>query len=147
MKSRVLLDALERVLDSSGRAVMATVDEQGIPRLRWMVAGMLRGAPGYVYAVTSPGFRKVKDLEKNPGVSWMFQDEALDEIVHLRGEARVVDNPSLKADVLEAIGKDLANFWRANAMESDLVVIETVPDEIEVFSASRGDRVRGSLAD
>ncbi|POQ98537.1 hypothetical protein AU468_13210 [Alkalispirochaeta sphaeroplastigenens] len=147
MNSRELLDALERVLDSSSRGVMATVDSQGGPRLRWMVAGTLRGASGYVYAVTSPGFRKVAELDKNPRVSWMFQDEKMDEIIHLRGEARVVDNPSLKADVLEAIGKDLANFWRANAMESDLVVIETVPDEIEVFSVSRGERTRASLAE
>jgi hypothetical protein len=44
----------------------------------------------------------------------------------------VVDNPSLKSEVLESIGKRLEVFWRVNR-KTEFLVLETVITEATFF--------------
>lgn len=145
MESSTLLDLMDRVLDSSRRAVLATVDSDGVPSCRWMVTGILRGAPGFLYSVTAPQFHKTAEIEANPNVAWLLQTDDLSEVVHVTGEAKIVDNPALKSDVLEAIGHDLATFWQVNPAHSELVVIETVIKKIDYFQPNKGEHARASV--
>ena len=128
MNQHEMMGKIERLVDDAKVAVLATVDSDGRPHVRWMTPAVIPGRPGAVFAVTAPDFAKVHQLEANPNVEWLFQSRALDEVVNLRGRINVVDNPSLRSEVLEAVGHRLAIFWRACQGE-DCVVLETVAEE------------------
>ena len=140
MDWNTLLDVSERVLDHSHAAVLTTVDADGRPRGRWMVPCFLRGRRDALYAVTSPTFDKVGQIEANPRVTWLIQSKAVSEVVEITGTARVIDNPALKSDVLEALGSYLAAFWKVNAYETDLVVVETTIEELRYVKPMSGER-------
>ena len=63
----------------------------------------------------------------------MLQTKALDEIMRVRGRVVLVDSPTLKADVTEALGGRLTVFWRVNPEASELIVLETVIDTIVYY--------------
>lgn len=126
MKAAELLAHAQRVLDEARVAVLATVDARGRPRTRWMSPLFLPACPGRLYALTSPRFAKAADLRDRPEVQWLIQNRVLTEVITLEGSARVLDNPALKADLLERLGGRLVVFWKLNARPADLVVLETV---------------------
>ncbi|MFP4113031.1 MAG: pyridoxamine 5'-phosphate oxidase family protein [Spirochaetota bacterium] len=140
MDSRSMLDTLERVLEDSKIAVLATVDVDGRPHMRWMTPGIVRGRDGFLYAVTSPEFPKAKEIDGNAHVEWMLQSKSLDEIVIARGPMQAIDNPSVKAEVLEAIGGHLATFWHLNPDEGKMVVLETSIEELRYMRPMTGER-------
>ena len=140
MDSRSMLDALERVLDGAKIAVLATVDADGRPHMRWMTPAFVRGRDGFMYAVTSPDFAKTKEIEANAQVEWMVQSKSLDEIVQITGSMAIIDNPSAKAEVLEAIGGHLGTFWKMNRDQSALVVLETAIEEIKQTKPITGEK-------
>ena len=140
MELQTLLDTMERVLDGSRTGVLSTTDAEGHPHGRWMVAAVLRGQPGAVYAVTSPRFAKIEHIAAQPRVSWLFQTKDLSEILEVSGKAQVIDNPSLKVDVLEALGGNLSTFWHVNPDETELVVLETAVEAITYTQPGRGER-------
>jgi pyridoxamine 5'-phosphate oxidase len=135
-----MLDTLERVLEESKIAVLATVDPDGRPHMRWMTPAVVRGREGFLYAVTSPEFEKTQQIDGNPQVEWMLQSRSLDEIVSVRGPMGVIDNPSAKAEVLEAIGGHLSTFWKMNPDESKMVVLETSVEYIRYVKPMTGER-------
>ncbi|MCK4514637.1 MAG: pyridoxamine 5'-phosphate oxidase family protein [Spirochaetaceae bacterium] len=135
-----MLNAMERVLEVSRIAILATVDADGRPRVRWMTPAVVRGRDGFLYAVTSPDFHKVAEAEGNPAVEWLIQTKSLDEILTVRGWMSVVDDAAAKAEVLEAIGGNLGVFWKMNPDESKLVVLETEIDEIVQLKPMTGER-------
>ena len=147
MDSRSMLDTLDRVLERSKIAILATVDPEGRPHMRWMTPGRVRGRNRYLYAVTSPDFRKTSEIRANPSVEWMVQSLGLGEIVTVKGTMRMIDNPSVKAEVLEAIGKHLATFWKLNPDEGKLVVLETAIEEIWYSSPETGARLSTTVED
>jgi general stress protein 26 len=140
MDSRSMLDALERVLEKSRIAVLATVDPDGCPHMRWMTPAVVRGREGFLYAVTSPDFNKTREVDGNPKVQWMLQSKSLDEIVTACGTMEIIDNPSVKAEVLEAIGGHLSTFWKMNPDESQMVVLETALERIAYVRPTSGER-------
>jgi general stress protein 26 len=138
--TRAMLDAMERVLEDAKVAILATVDVDGRPHVRWMTPTTVRGREGYLYAVTSPEFGKVSDASGNSAVEWQIQTKSLNEIVTVRGEMRIVNNAAAHAEVLEAIGGNLGVFWKLNPDESKLVVLETEISEIIHFIPTKGER-------
>jgi general stress protein 26 len=91
MTKQEILNTLEMILNEAHTAVLATTDQEGRPHIRWMTPALLRGRSGAVYAVTSPRFGKVVQLEAHPEVEWMFQTPILDTIVTVRGRINIVD--------------------------------------------------------
>ncbi len=140
MDTRAMLDSMERVLEKSGIGILATVDADDRPHVRWMTPAVVRGRDGFLFAVTSPEFKKAAEASGNPAVEWQIQTKSLDEIVTVRGQMSVVDNAAAKAEVLEAIGGKLGTFWKINPDESSLVVLETAIEEIIYFKPTSGDR-------
>lgn len=141
METKEVLDALETTLEEVQTGVLATVNDAGVPNMRWMTPRIISGREGYVYAVTSPKFGKVASLAKNNKVEWMIQSKGLDKIFNVRGTLQLIDNPSVKSGVLEEIGPHLQVFWRVNPDASDLVVLETVIEEIQYFNPMKADRL------
>lgn len=133
MKDQNPLRAFRALLDSVRVGVLCTLSEEGYPHSRWMTATTLPRVPDGFFCVTTAESPKVRELEVCDKVQWSFQSPTLREIITLRGRAIVLNNPGLKAEVLEALGPNLAIFWRINPDPAKLVVIETVIDKAKLF--------------
>lgn len=129
MTSQELMNRVEKLLDESKAGILTTVDAEGNPRSRWMTPRTLKGRPGAIYAVTSEQTDKVRHLRTNPRSEWMIQARSLSEIITLKGQTNVVDNPSLCAEFLECVGSQLTVFWKANLPIEHCVILETVVRE------------------
>jgi general stress protein 26 len=133
MKEQDPLRVFRALLDSVRVGVLCTLSEDGYPHSRWMTAAVLPRVQDCVYCVTVSGSPKVLEIELCDRVQWSFQTPTLGEIVYLRGRAAVLSNPGLKAEVMEALGPNLTNFWRINPDPAKLVVIETVIENAKLF--------------
>ena len=129
MDNREVMNRVGAIIDAHGTGLLATVDENGDPRVRWLTPTVLRDRPGALFAITAPRFAKVLQVRAHPKVEWMFQTPTLDEVITVRGHLNVVENPSLRAEVLEVLGPRLATFWKLAHDARDLVVLETVVEE------------------
>lgn len=129
---------LGSIIEEAKTAVLATVDKDGQPHMRWMTPTLLPDRPGAIYAVTSPDFAKIAHLSENPKVQWMFQTRLLNRIAHAEGLVNVIDNSAMKGEVIQGIGRRLNVFWRVNTDPSKLVVLETVIENAHYFEPMRG---------
>ena len=137
MKKHEILNTIEKLIDESKVGVMASICKDGKPHVRWMTPTTLKGRPGVIFAVTAPGTCKTEHISENPDVEWMFQNKTLNEIVQVRGRVNLLENPSIKAEVMQILGKRLQVFWKINE-ETDFVVLETVIEEAEYFHPIKG---------
>ena len=147
MNTREVMDRISAILDAHGTGVLATVDADGLPHARWLTPMVLRDRFGAIYALTAPRFAKVSQVKAHPRVEWMFQVPSLAEIVTVRGSMNVVDNPSLRSEVLEAVGPRLRAFWKVAHDERDLAVLETVIEEATHYLPMEGRKSVVSFAD
>ncbi|MCK5006328.1 MAG: pyridoxamine 5'-phosphate oxidase family protein [Spirochaetia bacterium] len=138
MTKQEVLNTLEMILNEAHTAVLATTDQDGKPHIRWMTPALLRGRTGVIYAVTSPRFGKVVQLEAHPEVEWMFQTPILDTIVTVRGRINIVDNPSILSEVLETLGSFMRSFWKLKGDERGLLVLETIIEEAIYYKPMKG---------
>jgi pyridoxine/pyridoxamine 5'-phosphate oxidase len=110
-------------------ALLATTDWDGRPHARWLSPAILGDRPGALYAVTLPSYSKVTQVRAQPCVEWLVQKPDLTEVITIRGRINVIDNPSLRTEVLDAIGPRLWSLWKLAGKASELVVLETVIEE------------------
>lgn len=142
MTVQEMLRKLDGLLELSRVGILTTVDAEGYPRSRWMTPTFVPGREGMLYAVTSPTFAKTVQIAKHPKVGWIFQTRALDEIMTVHGKINIIENPALRQEVQEALGQNLSIFWRVNPREQDLVVLETVIEEITYFNPMKNERYK-----
>ena len=145
MNANNIMIKIESLLADSKAAVLATVDESGNPRMRWMTPTIISGRDRAIYAVTTPETRKVLDLGKHPEAEYMIQNLALTEIINIKGIMRLIDNPALKAEVMEQLGPRLTVFWKTKAENTDFVVLETRILEATYFQPMKGRKERVSF--
>jgi len=138
MDSREVMKKVAAIIEAHGTGLLATVDEDGNPRVRWMTPTLLPDSPGAVYALTPPRFAKASSLHEHRRVEWLFQTPTLDEVISLRGTINLVETPSLRAEVLEVLGQRLATLWKFARDARDLVVLETVVEEASVLLSMQG---------
>jgi pyridoxamine 5'-phosphate oxidase len=140
MEKREVLAAIENIVDEVKTAIFATVDREGRPRMRWVTPALLRGRSGALYFITYPGSAKVEQIAGNPNAQWIFQTRALDRIITVDGKVTVIDNPSMRSEVLEVVGPRLTAFWKINLDERDLLVIETIIEKAVHYRPMKGER-------
>jgi general stress protein 26 len=133
MNQHEIMYKVERILEDAKAGVLATIDKNGNPRMRWMTPTTLKGRPNVLFAVTAPDFGKVVQLDAHPEVEWMIQTRALDQIVNLRGKINILDNPAIKSEVMEHLAKRLTVFWNVNTEKTDFIVLETIINEATYF--------------
>lgn len=133
MNEQEPLRALHALLESVHVGILTTLDDEGWPHSRWLTAAALPRVPDCFYCVTGAGSAKVKELDACDKVQWSFQSPSLREIATVRGRAVVLNNPGLKAEVLEALGPTLAVFWKINPDPAKLVVLETAIEQVRLF--------------
>ena len=138
MTKKELIDRIVFILEDAKTAVLATTDTSGPPCMRWMSPVLFPSRPGVLYAVTSPNLAKARQIEKHPDVEWMLQTRSLNEVILLHGKINMIDNPSLKAEVMQAIGNRLHIFWKIEKESADFIVLETIIDEGIYFLPMEG---------
>ncbi|MBI9105441.1 MAG: pyridoxamine 5'-phosphate oxidase family protein [Spirochaetales bacterium] len=138
-KSELIIIA-KNILSVSKTAVLATTGSDQTPRMRWMSPVFLRNYENYIYAVTSQVFNKTGDIKKNGRVQWMLQTSSLSRIITFDGTMNMVENVSLRAEVLEALGSRLETFWTINKDPSTLIVLETEITSGMLFTPVKGQK-------
>ncbi len=142
MTRREIIAEIGRIIDEVKTALLATVNEDGRPAVRWVTPAILRGREGALFCITAPGSDKVKHLESTPNVQWLFQTRALDRIIAVDGKVNIVDNPSIRSEVLEEVGPKLSAFWKITTDERDLLVLETIIESATFYLPMRGTKER-----
>ncbi|HHU13170.1 MAG TPA: pyridoxamine 5'-phosphate oxidase family protein [Clostridiaceae bacterium] len=140
MTTQEMMNKIAAVLADAKSAVLATVDKEGHPHARWMTPAVVPDMPGVLLAVTAPDFKKILQLDDNNRVEWLIQTKSLDQIINVRGGINIIDNPSLKAQVMESVGRHLNIFWRVNPDKTDFVVLETVIEEAAWYQPMKNHR-------
>lgn len=140
MENGEFISALRQVVDDVKTGLLATVDGEGNPHMRWMTPTLMDERPGAIYAITSKHFAKREQLDKNPQVQWLFQTRSLDTIIYANGRANLVDNKSLLNEVLEILAPRLRTFWNVNTDETSLFVLETVIETGRYFLPLKGSK-------
>ena len=135
---RDFLIEVEGLLEESMTGLLTTVDGEGKPHIRWMTPTLLKDRPGALYAVTAKDFAKSEQLAENPFVEWMIQGRDLMRIAHISGRVNLIENPSLRREVLEIIGPRLRVFWNVNHDTANLIVLETVMERGKFFIPMKG---------
>jgi general stress protein 26 len=139
MRFPEILSRALSILAESRFALFTTIDEKGYPRSRWMTPVAIPRLPGALYAVTARGWAKARQVAADPRVEWCVQSPGLDRIARLQGDARIVDEPALAAEVLKAIGPNLQAFWKNNPSTKELVVVETELRRASIFRPLAGE--------
>ena len=135
-----LVGNLERLIRVTKVGLFTSVDPEGYPHSRWMTPTVLKGRPGYLYAITAPDSPKAKQVKDHGKVEWTFQSTVLNEIYTLHGLVRLITDPQIKAEVIETIGPNLRIFWRVNRDSKNSVVLETEIEQISVFYPMKNER-------
>jgi len=87
----------ETIQAVSNLHVLATVDADGSPRMRWMGA-LLEDPqkPWTFYLACGVGSRKLQDLAQNPNAQLLFSQTDQWRVASLSGTAEAVDTPELR---------------------------------------------------
>jgi general stress protein 26 len=121
----------KQLADGNRPGVMATVDPSGAPHLRWMSTLSLHEFP-HLYALTSPGSRKIEHIGKNPRVTWMFTTEGSTMVVNLSGSARVITDKGETNRIWRLIdNKANAYFLSLDTQSDGVAVIDTLIEDVE----------------
>lgn len=95
--------ATAREILTSGRAVvLATVDQQGMPQMRWM-GGVVVEEPLTVYLVAGAQSRKMHQIQAHPHAQVLAQDEGFARVVTCSGGAELVQDADVKKRVWDGM--------------------------------------------
>jgi pyridoxamine 5'-phosphate oxidase len=147
MNAEQIMNEIQSIIDDARTAVIATVDNDNSPHMRWVTPGLLKDHPRSVFIITSPSFAKAIHAMENPTVEWMFQTRALDKVVNTQGTASILDNPSIKSEVLEVVGARLRTLWHLSEDQHSMIVMETVLEKAAYFLPAKGTKETVSFTD
>ncbi|MCE0523884.1 MAG: pyridoxamine 5'-phosphate oxidase family protein [Methylacidiphilales bacterium] len=126
-----VIDLARKLADGRRPGILATVDENGMPHLRWMATLSLRDFP-ILYTITSPQSRKVQHIINNPNVSWMFSNEEMNIIVNIRGKARIATDVGKMQHVWKLLEDKSKAYFLSIAIDGPgFAVIETEIEDID----------------
>jgi general stress protein 26 len=126
-----VIDLAKKLADGKRPGVLATVDEHGMPHMRWMATLSLHDFP-LLYTITSPDSRKIQHINHNPNVSWMFSNEEMNIIVNISGKARITEDFGKMQRVWKLLeDKSRAYFLSIASDGPGFAVIETEIEDID----------------
>jgi general stress protein 26 len=142
-----VIDLAKKMADGKRPGVLATVDENGMPHIRWMATLSLCDFP-LLYTITSPISRKIQHIVDHPQVSWMFSNEELNVIVNIRGKARIVSESGKIQQVWKMLeDKSRAYFLSISTESAGFAVIETEIEDIDCIVPKYEISLQASSAD
>ena len=127
-----LLGIAREVVAGASFVSLATVDADGHPAVRAMDA-IAPDENWVVWLATNPASRKVAHLRERPRVALHYLDAGGASYVTLIGQARLVDDPAVKA-------RHWKESWTPFYPDRDesVLLIEVTPIRLEVVAAGRG---------
>ncbi|MDR3401101.1 MAG: pyridoxamine 5'-phosphate oxidase family protein [Chthoniobacter sp.] len=135
------------LLDGRHPGILATVNEAGVPALRWMSTLSFDEFPIY-QTLTAPGSRKVAQIEQHPDVNWMFFNHNRSLILNLIGKAHVITETIALKRVWQKIqDKSHTYFLDHYATAPGFVVIETRIESTECIAPNSALRFAIELSD
>lgn len=146
MSLTTLMNEIDAILDDAKAAVLATVDSDGVPQLRWITPGIIPERPGALFMVTADAFVKVTQAKEHPKASMQLQTRLLDKVLNLQGTLTVLTNPAIRSETLERVGRRLHAFWKVPAAQRELVVLEFTVTHATLYLPQKGIRSEIPLA-
>jgi general stress protein 26 len=126
-----ILGLARTLVNGHHAGILATVDHEGKPEVRWMSTLAFDEFPVF-HTLTAPTSRKVQQIKERPDVNWMFFNQDRTMILNLIGKARVItDTKTLKAIWKRVQDKSLTYFLDRYAKGLGFVAIETKVELIE----------------
>lgn len=116
------------IMDSAQCRILVTVDESGKPQARTM-APFPPEEDWTIWLGTSPGSRKVKQIEHNPNVIVYYYETKGKSYVSIFGTAQLVNDETLKEKYWNPSWK----IFYADR-EKDYILIEVKPEKMEICS-------------
>jgi general stress protein 26 len=138
MTKNKVMEIIQDCIENSRAAVLASVDHNGHPDMRWVTPGCVRERFDAIYIVSESHFSKVKQLTENPAATMMFQTVSLDKVITVYGKVNIITAPSIIAETLECVGKHLHAFWNLKHGKRDLVVIEFLIEHARFYHPLNG---------
>ena len=102
MDKQAVIDAAKDLVRAGRSLVLATVDSDGTPQVRWMGAAHLE-EPFTVYMAAGAVSRKIGQMKSRPQSQLMFQTEDYSRVATLTGMCEVVGDAETKRRVFEGI--------------------------------------------
>ena len=99
------------IIKETRAGVLATIDEDGSPNMRWMATHSVMGSLKNLYTITSPASNKSNEVGKEPRVTWLFTRVNFTEVLKVRGKAYIDDDPQLKSQVWDRVGKKTWKYF------------------------------------
>jgi general stress protein 26 len=110
MDKHEVIGAAQELVRAGRSFVLATVDQEGLPRVRWMGAALLE-EPLTVYMVAGAESRKMGQIKAHAKSQLMFQSADYARVATLSGTCEVVGDAETKQRVWEGI-PGAANFFK-----------------------------------
>lgn len=98
MDRQVVIEAALQLIRADRPFVLATVDAEGCPQVRWMGAAHYEW-PATIYMAAFADSRKMAQINGHPQAQLMFHSEGFKRVATLSGTARVVADPAVKRRV------------------------------------------------
>jgi general stress protein 26 len=133
MNQHELLTKIETLIEESKVGLLATTDEKDKPRVRWMTPTIMPNRGSSIFAFTASDAMKIQDIHYQPEVKWLIQTADLTEVVSARGETYIVNNPALKAEVMEILIPQTTKLWTPDLYAVETVILETVIREATYY--------------
>lgn len=141
MVKQDIINLIESIIEETHAAVLSTVDSEGFPHSRWMSPGLIEDRMGAIFMISTLKMAKINQIQNNPKVEMLFQTISLEKIINVKGKMNIIDNPSIRSEVLESVGKHLHAFWKVNESEKDLVVLELIIEQATLYNPISGAKL------
>jgi general stress protein 26 len=135
MDREEIIAAAQELCRQGAPFVLATVGEDGGPRMRWMGALYLE-EPMTIYMAGGVHQRKMSQIRANPLGQLMFNAPDFGQVVTLFGECAVVNDADVKRKLWETIPQ-LANYM-SGPDDPEFGVVRFDTKKIELLSMSAG---------
>jgi general stress protein 26 len=136
-----IISIIETLIDETHAAVLSTVDASGAPHSRWITPGFMEERFGAIFMISARNLAKVDQVKSNPSASLLVQSKNLDKVVSVEGKVNVIENPSIRSEVLECLGKHLHVFWKISSPQTELVVLEMIVEQATLYIPFKGSKV------
>ena len=133
MDQHQMLTKIEAIIEQSKVGLLATTDPQGKPRVRWMTPTVIPNRGPSIFAFSPAQAMKIQDIEHQPEVKWLIQTHDLTEVISVRGDTYILDNPALKTEILEILIPHTTRLWTIDLSSTECVILETVIREATYY--------------
>jgi len=135
MTSDEIIGATRELVGAGGSFVLATVDQEGCPQVRWMGAAMLE-EPLTLYMAAGANSRKMDQIRANKRSQLMFQNREYSRVATLCGNCDVVEEGEIKRRVWEGM-PGVSQFF-SGPDDPNFGVIRFVTYRVELLDMNKG---------